>query len=139
MKNCINAPVRAFLLVSTVTGAAAAATPDDFLQKFSAQAAQSESVPVSFSVQRGKEFFTRTHGNQWSCASCHGDDPRKSGRHKRTNKAIEAMAPAVNAERFTSKRQVTKWFRRNCKDVLARECTAQEKGDVLTYLLSLKP
>jgi hypothetical protein len=29
-------------------------------------------------------------------------------------------------------------FARNCNDVVGRECTLQEKGDVLTWLLSLK-
>jgi hypothetical protein len=33
---------------------------------------------------------------------------------------------------------VEKWFKRNCNDVAGRACTALEKGDVLTYLLSLK-
>ena len=28
-----------------------------------------------------------------------------------------------------------KWFRRNCNDVLSRECTAVEKADVLAWLL----
>ncbi|WP_299509996.1 DUF1924 domain-containing protein, partial [uncultured Limnohabitans sp.] len=27
----------------------------------------------------------------------------------------------------------------NCKDVLSRECSAQEKADVLAYLIKLKP
>jgi hypothetical protein len=34
---------------------------------------------------------------------------------------------------------VGKWFGRNCRDVLGRACTAQEQGDVLAYLLTLKP
>jgi len=33
---------------------------------------------------------------------------------------------------------VDKWFRRNCKDVLSRECSAAEKADVMAYLISLK-
>ncbi|MFA5702619.1 MAG: DUF1924 domain-containing protein [Advenella sp.] len=28
---------------------------------------------------------------------------------------------------------------RNCKDVLARECTPSEKADVIAYLMSLNP
>ncbi|MFN3630954.1 MAG: DUF1924 domain-containing protein, partial [Casimicrobiaceae bacterium] len=28
--------------------------------------------------------------------------------------------------------------RRNCKDVLSRECSAAEKADVLAYLIRLK-
>ena len=35
-------------------------------------------------------------------------------------------------------KKVAKWFKRNCNDVLDRECTAQEKGDVLSYLLTVK-
>jgi hypothetical protein len=34
---------------------------------------------------------------------------------------------------------VDKWFRRNCVDVLERECTAGEKADLLAYLLQIKP
>ncbi|MDE2586182.1 MAG: DUF1924 domain-containing protein, partial [Betaproteobacteria bacterium] len=30
-------------------------------------------------------------------------------------------------------------FRRNCKDVLSRACSAEEKGDVLAYLLASRP
>ncbi|TBR21868.1 MAG: DUF1924 domain-containing protein, partial [Candidatus Nitrosotenuis sp.] len=29
---------------------------------------------------------------------------------------------------------VEKWFKRNCKETLERECTPQEKGDFLAYL-----
>jgi hypothetical protein len=48
------------------------------------------------------------------------------------------MAPAANAERFTDTAKVEKWFKRNCNDVLDRACTPQEKGDVITYLLTVK-
>jgi hypothetical protein len=34
---------------------------------------------------------------------------------------------------------VDKWFARNCKDVLGRECSALEIADVLAYLANLKP
>jgi hypothetical protein len=51
---------------------------------------------------------------------------------------IEAMAPSVNPQRLTDAAKVEKWFGRNCKDVLERNCTAQEKGDYIQYLLSIK-
>jgi hypothetical protein len=60
------------------------------------------------------------------------------GLHVVTSKPIAPMAPAFNAERFTDAVKSEKWFRRNCKDVLKRECTDAEKADVLAYLLSLK-
>ena len=46
------------------------------------------------------------------------------------------MAPAVNPERLSSERQVRKWFRRNCKDVLGRACSAAEKADVVAWLIA---
>ena len=51
---------------------------------------------------------------------------------------IEPLAPAFNAERFADTAKSEKWFRRNCNDVLGRECTASEKADVLAWLLTLK-
>ena len=91
---------------------------------------------TGFSAERGAVFF-RTRGADWSCTTCHTPDPRKPGRHTVTGKPIEPMAPAMNPQRLTDAAKVEKWFKRNCKDVLDRECTAQEKGDLITYLRSL--
>lgn len=93
---------------------------------------------VAASAERGKQFFTRTHGAEWSCASCHGATPTGTGSHASTGKVIDPMAPAFNPERFTLTAKVERWFKRNCKDVLSRECSAAEKADVLAYLTSLK-
>ena len=87
---------------------------------------------------RGQAFFTQRHGGEWSCASCHGQAPIASSRHASTAKIIAPLAPAFHAERFTDSAKVDKWFKRNCKDVLSRECTAIEKADVLAYLIGLK-
>ena len=88
---------------------------------------------------RGQAFFNQRHGGEWSCASCHGQPPTQAARHAATGKSIAALAPAFNTERFADSVKTDKWFRRNCKDVLARECTAAEKADVMAYLLSLRP
>ena len=87
---------------------------------------------------RGQAFFTQRHGGEWSCASCHGTPPTQQGKHASTGKTIAPLAPAFNPKAFTDTAKVDKWFRRNCKDVLARECSAGEKADVLAYLNSLK-
>jgi Domain of unknown function (DUF1924) len=87
---------------------------------------------------RGEQFFNSKHGNDWSCASCHGMPPSQAGKHASTGKVIEPLAPAFNAKRLADEAKVDKWFRRNCKDVLARECTATEKADVLAYLVGIK-
>lgn len=90
------------------------------------------------SASRGETFFNAKHGGEWSCASCHGTPPTGTGKHASTGKPIGPMAPAFNPERFTDLAKSDKWFRRNCKDVLSRECTAAEKADVLAYLVSIK-
>ena len=103
------------------------------LERFSAQAG------APGQAERGRGFFTSRHGGEWSCASCHGPAPTAAGKHASTGKAIDALAPAFNPLAFTDGAKVDKWFRRNCKDVLQRECSAGEKADVLAFLLSLKP
>jgi hypothetical protein len=54
----------------------------------------------------------------------------RDGKHASTGKKITPLAPAFNAERFTDSAKADKWFWRNCKDVLSRECTAPEKANV---------
>src|SRR5512138_1560642 len=121
------------LVVAAVPAGAIAAAPAEFVSTFAAQAG-SAAVP-----SRGQQFFTTTHGREWSCASCHGAVPTQAGKHAATGKPIAALAPASNAQRFTDPAKVEKWFRRNCNDVVGRECTAAEKADVLAWLLTLNP
>jgi hypothetical protein len=111
---------------------AMAATPAELLAGYVAQAGQSASAA------KGEAFFKASHGQEWQCTSCHGKSPMTGGRHASTDKAIEPLAPAANAKRFTDSAKVEKWFRRNCKDVLARECSAAEKADVLAWLISVR-
>lgn len=110
-----------------------AATPTDLLAGYTSQAG-APPVPA-----RGQQLFTTRQGRDWSCASCHGPLPAQAGKHAATGKPIAALAPAFNAERFTDPAKAEKWFRRNCNDVVGRECTAVEKADVLGWLLTLKP
>jgi len=85
---------------------------------------------------RGQQLFTRRHGHEWSCSSCHTTNPTAQGQHASTGKQIAPLAPAANPRRFTDAAKTEKWFRRNCKDVVGRECTAGEKADVLAWLLT---
>jgi cytochrome c553 len=119
------------------------------LSPFSAQAADTSAAAqlqrwnaeagAAGSPAQGQVFFQSRHGAEWSCASCHGTPPTAQGKHASTGKTIAPLAPAFNAKAFTDTAKTDKWFRRNCKDVLSRECSAREKADVLAYLLSLKP
>ena len=107
-------------------------SPSSQMERFSAEAGRPGVVEL------GRQFFVKKHGGEWSCASCHGEAPTRSGRHASTGKVLEPLAPAFNPKSLTDTARVDKWFRRNCKDVLSRECTAGEKADVLAWLNSLK-
>jgi len=128
----------ALVLAGLLATPALAGTAAALLPPLEAQARQDDPTFTSFSADRGGRFFADKHGAKWSCASCHTPDPRNAGRHAATGKPIAALAPAANPQRLTDPAKVDKWFRRNCRDVLARECSAAEKGDVITYLMSLQ-
>jgi len=90
-----------------------------------------------FLFKRGEELWNSRQYQDRQCADCHGPDLRLPGRHQRTNKPIEPMAPSVVADRYTDPGKMEKWFIRNCKWTWGRECTPQEKGDLLEYLRQL--
>jgi cytochrome c553 len=117
----------------TLAATCQAATPAELLAGYTAQAGS----PAS--PARGQQFFNTQHGREWACASCHGAVPTQTGKHAATGKAIQPLAPAFNAERFTDVAKADKWFRRNCGDVVGRDCTPAEKADVLSWLVSIKP
>jgi cytochrome c peroxidase len=120
-------------LCAAMACSAQAATPAEQAAAYTAQAG------AAAQPARGQALFTQAHGREWSCASCHGPRPVQPGRHAATGKAIAALAPAANPQRFTDAAKTEKWFRRNCNDVLGRECSAAEKADVLGWLLTLTP
>jgi len=135
MKHISRAVLSAGLLSAIAVGASApafAVTPEAQLAAYTVQAG-SPPQPA-----RGQLLFTTKHGKDWSCSSCHTAVPTVDGKHASTGKVIGPMAPAFNAERFTDSAKTEKWFRRNCNDVVGRECTPAEKADVLSWLLTLK-
>lgn len=91
-------------------------------------------------VARGKAFFLGQHSggkpDSPSCTSCHTSNLAGPGKTK-AGKEIGPMAASIARTRYTDRAEVEKWFKRNCADVLGRECSAQEKSDVLAFLLSL--
>lgn len=118
-----------FIFLLAMTGTAVADQAGKLLDEYR-KAAGVE----AFDPEEGRRLWYRNNEGR-SCTSCHGDSPADTGRHVRTGKTIEPMAPAVNGERLTDKREMKKWFLRNCKWTMGRECTPREKGDILTWLL----
>jgi cytochrome c peroxidase len=133
LTRCIAPAALALAGVFALAPAAHATSANVQLAGYSA-AAGSTPAPA-----RGQALFANRQGREWSCASCHGSVPTQGGKHASTGKAIEPLAPAANAQRFTDAAKTEKWFRRNCNDVMGRECSAAEKADVLAWLVTLKP
>jgi hypothetical protein len=103
------------------------------LKDFAAQGAG------NFSAQAGERFWDHPEtdpksGEVRRCSLCHSTDLRRSGKHATTGKVIEPLAPSVNPKRLSNRADIEKWLLRNCKWTLGRECTPQEKGDVLVMI-----
>ena len=136
----LNRTIPALLACAAIllSGAAQAGVREDQLAQ-DASAAKAETPGfVGFSAERGKTLHTQTFTggkpDTPACTSCHGKDPRGTGKTS-TGKSIDAMATSVTPTRYTDPAKVEKWFKRNCTEVLGRVCTPQEKGDWLTFML----
>lgn len=93
----------------------------------------------AFKAERGEMLWNQQiqdpkTGRDRSCALCHTNDLKQTGKHARTGKTIQPMAPSVNPKRLSDAHKIEKWFKRNCKWTLGRECTEQEKGDLLAFI-----
>lgn len=98
---------------------------------------------TNFSAAAGEKLWNRDvlskkDNKVHSCGSCHTNNLTQTGKHPKTKKAIKPMALSANAERYIKVKKIEKWFKRNCKWTWGRECSPQEKGDLLTYLISYK-
>lgn len=92
-----------------------------------------------FSAARGEKLhvthFALGKPDTPACTSCHGNDPRAAGKTL-TGKVIEPVALSISPGRYADPAKVEKWFKRNCNEVLGRECTPLEKGDWLAFVSS---
>jgi hypothetical protein len=102
---------------------------------------QAKNADAAFtpSTERGKNFYGRIFRagtDMASCSTCHTANPKTVGKHVMTGKEIPALSPSASPERFTDAKKSEKWFKRNCMDVIGRECTAAEKSDLTAWLLN---
>ncbi len=127
-------PIAAIFALSAFATSATAGPRDDLLAQYAAAA-----KVAGFSAERGQDLHTLNAAggkpNTPSCTTCHATNPREAGRTL-SGKPIDATAVSVTPARYTDPAKVEKWFKRNCNEVLGRECTPQEKGDWLTYMIS---
>ncbi len=102
-------------------------------------AAYAQQAPAPFSAARGEALYLSRNSASpdfASCATCHTTNPTASGRHAKTGRLIDPVAVSANPKRFTDAAKVEERFARDCQTVLGRACTAQEKGDYITFLAS---
>jgi hypothetical protein len=141
----------------------AAGSPEEIVAHYAELAKQEDPGFSGFSAERGREVYFRKgviRGvGEVSCARCHRPDPRElivahetdilcrachvihdeehpapKGAKKRK---IEPLAPSHGYNRLTDPDTVDIFLTLNCKLTFKRECTALEKGDVLTWLISV--
>lgn len=117
------------------------ATAQKFADKYTAIAKNINPAFKAPDASVGQAFFTRkflVKNQEVACASCHTTDPSAVGKHLVTDKPIRPLAPAKNEKRFVSLDKVEKNFDKHCEDIIGRLCTAEEKSNFITYLLTIK-
>jgi hypothetical protein len=138
----------ALLGTSSLGAHANAITAQKIADKYAAAAKADDSNYAGLSAEDGKTFFNReviqfkgdikNPGKAIACASCHTANPADSGKHIVTGKSIKPLSPVVNAKRFNSIKDVEKKFTKHCNEVVGSDCTPQEKGNYIAYLLTEK-
>lgn len=119
-----------------ITPVVSAGPLEELLDKYAVSANTSVEA---FSTDRGEQLhntsFSTGKSDTPSCSTCHASDPTQTGR-TRMGKSIDPVALSASPSRYLDPAKVEKWFKRNCTEVLGRECTPLEKGDWLTYMKS---
>ena len=109
------------------------------LDFYAGQAKAADPAFAGFSAERGERLFRSNFSggkpDTPSCTACHTKDPRNVGQ-TRAGKDIDPMAASTNPRRYADHEKTEKWFGRNCRNVLGRECSANEKGDFITFMLT---
>ena len=127
------------VLASTLAPATAGESAQSLLDFYANEAKASDPGFSRFSTERGEHLFRTNFSTSKpdtpSCTTCHTRDATKTGQ-TRAGKDIEPMAASASPKRYTDQAKTEKWFGRNCNNVLGRECTATEKGDFITFMLT---
>ena len=138
MKRSITFLLTAFFLAAAIPDAAVAGPAQNAIIKHYQELAGGAAAS-GFSAKAGAAFFAAKHQGGKpatpSCSTCHTSSPLNTG-HTRASKPISPMALSRTPDRFSDLKKVEKWFGRNCRSVLGRECTPVEKGNFLAYMIS---
>jgi hypothetical protein len=127
--------------IASIPAQADTAGAEKLAAKYLAIAKTVNPALTGLSAEAGHSFYIKKFtvaGKDIFCDSCHTANPAAVGKDTKTKKAIPALAPAVNSKRFTSLDKVEKNFEKHCIDIIGRDCMADEKGNFIAYLLTIK-
>ena len=90
-------------------------------------------------AQSGEKLWNKTYSGkapftERSCNSCHTSNLKNNGEHVRTGKTLKPLAPSINPASLSKVKKIKKWFKRNCKWTTGKECSAQDKADILAFI-----
>lgn len=132
--------MRVFLFIFLISTYSFSAIIDDYMNNLQKEVLIKNPNFKGFDIKRGEEIFTSKHigkrGKEISCVSCHTNDFSQNGENIFTGKVIKPLSNKTNPKRLTDVKTINKWLKRNFNDVYKKEGTAQEKGDVLKYIIS---
>jgi hypothetical protein len=125
--------IAALMIISMGIARADTQTVERLIEYYKSQGVSAANIEQGKQLWQ-KKFPAKAPFSERSCSTCHGSDLTKTGKHIRTGKLINAMAPSVNPQRLTKIKKVEKWFKRNCKWTLGRECSVQEKANLILFI-----
>jgi len=137
-----NLLLAALLSLATFSAQASIANAEKMIMIYSTQAKAANAEYTGPTVADGKAFFNRKiklgNGKETACASCHTANPADNGKNIVTKKTIQPLSPAVNPKRFANFEKVEAKFTQHCTDIIGSDCTAAEKANYITYVLTEK-
>jgi mono/diheme cytochrome c family protein len=130
-------PLLTAVLSLSLSSTSFAGPRDELLAQYASAAKAADPAFAGFSAVRGKALYLQTFTggkpDTPSCTRCHGKDTRAPGQTL-TGKSIEPVALSASPTRYADPAKVEKWFKRNCTEVMGRECSPREKGDWLSFM-----
>jgi hypothetical protein len=132
----------ALLGLSAISAQASIANAKKLVMIYHTQAIAANKDFPGPSAEEGKVFYNNkvkaANGKEVACASCHTANPADNGKNTLTGKAIKPLSPAVNEKRFADFDKVEAKFTQHCVDILGADCTAAEKANYISYVLTEK-
>lgn len=130
----------AILSFSAVSAQASIANAKKLIMIYHTQAIAANKEFAGPSAEEGKIFYNNkvktANGKEVACASCHTTNPADKGKNVVTGKVIKPLSPAVNAKRFADFDKVEAKFSQHCVDILGSDCTAAQKANYISYVLT---